>query len=67
MLLEKEGKPAEKYVCPDCGGDNIGESGLGSSMFHCFGVCMRDIPKADCKTVLVGSATELELLKQSTY
>ena len=67
MLTDKEGVHAEKYVCPDCHGDNIGESGLGGDMLHCFGVCMRDIPKKDCLVAPVSSDAELWALKQEPY
>lgn len=66
MLTEKDGAHY-KYVCPECGGDGIGESGLGGGMVHCFGHCMADFPKTECKTVLVTDEAELAVLKQPAY
>ena len=63
MIFEEEGVQ-KKLVCPDCGGDAIGESGLGGSWLHCFGRCMVDIPRQDCLVVLVQTQAEADVLSQ---
>jgi hypothetical protein len=66
MLIEKDGIQM-KCVCPECGGDNVGESGLGGGLLHCFGSCMRDVPRQDCQLTPVTSAAELQALQQPAY
>jgi hypothetical protein len=66
MLFEKDGKTF-KYVCPSCGGDGIGESGMGMKYVHCFRPCYSDIPKDTCPTALVTSEEEKRLLSQESY
>jgi hypothetical protein len=66
-MLKEAGDGYHKYVCPACGSDNIGESGLGGSLVHCFGHCMSDVPRADCKTVPVTDEDELRALQQPAY
>ena len=66
MLVNQDGKPF-KYVCPDCGCDNIGESGLGERYLHCFNSCMRDFSKSSCPTVLVTFDEEMKRLSQDAY
>lgn len=65
MLIEDEGV-YKKLVCPDCEGDNIGESGLGGKLVHCF-TCMFDILRGDCAEVPVTSEEELRILQQPPY
>ena len=62
MLFQKDGVNM-KYVCRFCGYDNIGKSGLGNSMVHCFS-CVIDIPKSDCSVEVVTSELELSILCQ---
>lgn len=66
MLIEKDGKYF-KYVCPECSGDNIGESGMGIRLVHCFGSCMADFPKSQCLTQEVTAQSEIILLRQMAY
>ena len=66
MLVEKEGG-WHKLLCPDCGRDNIGESGLGGNLVHCFGRCMRDIVVSECPLESVTSPEELAALRQDPY
>ncbi len=65
LVPETEGRM--KYVCPDCGGDNVGESGMGGRYIHCFGVCMKDLEKASCPTAPVTSSEEAITLSQEPY
>ena len=62
MLVTRDGKPY-KLLCPDCKGEDIGESGLGGGLAHCFGYCMRDLSKESCIEVLA-SPGEVHALSQ---
>ena len=66
MLIQVEGV-YKKLLCPECKGDNIGESGLGGSLVHCFGNCMMDFSQDACGQVTITSSEEIEAHKQSLY
>lgn len=67
MLTETNDGPM-KFVCPECGRDGIGESGLGSKLVHCFAPsCTKDFSKESCEAVPVTSQTELQVLRQPCY
>jgi hypothetical protein len=66
MIFQEDGV-WKKFVCPSCGGDNIGESGLGGGLLHCFGHCMRDVGRSNCKVVEVTDEKELAALQQEPY
>ena len=67
MLIQDPQGVYKKLVCPDCNGDNIGESWAGGDWAHCFGHCMMDIRREDCSLVLVSSPEELAALSQDPY
>jgi hypothetical protein len=66
-MVFQEGGVWKKFVCPSCGGDNIGESGLGGERLHCFGKCMMHLGRDDCKVVEVTDEKELAALQQEPY
>lgn len=66
MLTKKDGVDY-KLVCPSCGNDSIGRSGMGGNLVHCFNQCMADVPQSECLLVEVTSAEELQALSQEEY
>lgn len=66
MIFEEDGIQ-KKYICPDCRGDAVGESGLGGGLLHCFGTCMRDLARGECPVVLVQTEAEAQTLRQPAY
>lgn len=64
MLVLKDGVQM-KLECLDCGKDNIGESGLGGGLVHCF-TCWRDLSPEECRAT-PAKPEELPALRQETY
>jgi hypothetical protein len=64
MLIEVDGKLLI-VVCPDCLGDNVGESGLGQKYWHCFtSHCSKDLPRDEFLYVVPTSLKEVQVLQQ---
>jgi hypothetical protein len=66
MLADVDGRRL-KVVCPDCLGDDVGESGLGQKYWHCFTPrCSKDLPRDEFLYVLPSSPKEVQVLQQRT-
>lgn len=52
------------YVCPNCGGENVG--GFGPTL-HCFGGCESDVKREECPTRPMTEQEKLEYAGREAY